>query len=86
MKNGFSRKEVKQLESTVISKAEDELTREAIKSRNMISLLGIFSQSFMNKNELSFVEIQDSTGKKITGKGIDPPVLFPLRRKSLIML
>src|SRR5690554_5390778 len=71
-------KEVKQLESTVISKAEDELTREAIKSRNMISLLSIFSQSFMNKNELSFVEIQDTTGKKITGRGNRPSGFVPI--------
>ena len=71
-------KEVKQLESTVISKAEDELTREAIKSRNMISLLGIFSQSYMNKNELTFVEIQDVNGRKITGRGNIPAGFVPI--------
>lgn len=65
-------KEVKQLESTVISKSEEELMKEAIKSKNLFSILGIFTQNYMEKNELSFVEIQDIKGNKIAGRGNIP--------------
>lgn len=77
------RDEIDKIEGIARIKSSDTNVQSAIKSKNIIKIMGLFSQHFLDDNKLSYVEVLDLDGKKITGKGRISDNIPPLSQDLL---